>query len=157
MSVLQRRPVRIGAGVTAVATVAAIALMVTVPFESVRGVVYDTIGVWVTGNPWVLVQFLGGPIGAFATGYLTGDRWETSTTNGLAAVLLGLLAVYVVFCIGVIVYSVARGADLPLAYLFLAVPLLNGVPFLGAYAISGLVCSLIGMASRQYRDGTFLA
>lgn len=158
MVISDSRPVRVGAVVTAVATVAALLLTALVPFETVQRTVYASTGIWLSGEGlWFFVRFFGGPVGGFATGYVTGDRWQASTTNGLKAVLVGLVAVYVAYCVAIVGYSLFQGSFPPVIYLLFAVPLLNGIPFTGAYLVTGFAGSLVGMWVRQYREGTFLA
>jgi len=157
MVVPESRPVRLGAIVTAVATVAALLLTGFVPFETVQRTLYESTGIWFSGGGlWVFVRFLGGPIGGFVTGYLTGDRWQSSTTNGLKAVLVGLVVVYVAYSVVLFGYSVIQGSFPPIVYLLFVVPLLSGLPFIAAYLITGFAGSLVGMWVRQYREGTFL-
>lgn len=158
MVVPESRPVRAGAVVTAVATVAALLLTGAVPFEVVQRTVHESTGIWLSGSGiWFFLRFLGGPVGGFATGYLTGDRWQTSTTNGVKAVLVGLVIVYVAYSVLLVGYSLVQGSFPPIVYLLFVVPVLIGFPFVAAYLTTGFAGSLVGMWVRQSREGTLLA
>ncbi|WP_436926139.1 hypothetical protein [Halosimplex amylolyticum] len=157
MSLFDRRPVRIGGAVTALATAVALGATAAIPYETVQRGVFELIGVWLSGDGWGALRYLGGLIGGFAAGYLTGGRWEESLTNALAAVALGLVGLYVAYCAVASGVALTQGSAPPVGYLLLVVPLLVGAPFAAAFVLTAPVGGVAGLLARQYRDGTLLA
>lgn len=153
---LDQRAVRFGTAATAVATVTVLILTALVPFDAFRAAVFGATGIMPTGGFWFFVRFLGGPLGGIVTGYLTDETWEESSTNGVRASILGLLIVYGLYAGVVISSSLVRGTFPPLFFVFVVVPLLNGLVFFGVYLLGGVFGGVIGMWLRRLREGTLL-
>lgn len=132
-----RRAVRVGTAVTAVATLLLFVLPDLLPVDAVSRWYFERTGTVVGGNPFTPLRLCGGLLGGAACGRLTSDLGSGAVTGAKAA-LYGLVVAYLAVVGFYTVYGVAVvGAFPPPVLTILSVPLIYALPLFGTHLIGG--------------------
>lgn len=142
------------AGVTAVL----FTLPALLPFTTIRTVLFETSGVWMTENPFVQLRFLGGVPGAVAAGYWAKDEfgkneWGVGLKYAIYGAIFGLLLFYAAFvAYTVIVAAMGIGPSPTVMYLFVVSPLVLVLPLFSFYLVEAFLAGLAGVAVSRWRE-----
>lgn len=138
----------VGVTVTFVFTVVFAILPEAVPLEQIKNAVFRATGVWLYGNPFGGLRFLGGVVGGFATGLALDQPWDEGLPVILKSVLAGLAVAYLVYVAITAVLAFAAYAMVPIASI-LFVPLVLALPLAAVYLLGGFVGGFAGLWVRS--------
>jgi hypothetical protein len=150
-----RKAVYLGSLVTAVVTPLLFALPeLLLPYaEPFKLWYHDLTGTWIRAeNPFTLLRFGGGCLGAAVAGWAVSDR-GSGTVNGMKAAVYGLAIGYLLsVAFNLIVWPLVLGDGLPPVYSIVVVPFIWAIPLTGTHLVSGLLVGAMAGRIGRYLE-----